>query len=184
LGNVGSNLVSYLFWAGADLVISDVDAQKAKTLALRYGARVLPPEQILQAECDIFAPCALGGIFNDQTIPHLRCKGIAGGANNQLLRDVHAVALKERGILYAPDFVINAGGLLNVAAELEEFGYEPSFTRTKVHRIYDVLLAIYEIAEKNKDSTHAAALALGDYRIKYGLGKRIVPPTFHHTSEC
>ncbi len=183
IGSVGSHLLSYLFWAGADLVISDIDMAKAQKIALRYGARVLPPEEILQAECDILSPCALGGVLNDQTIPRLRCKGIAGAANNQLLRDHHAMILKERGILYAPDFVINAGGLLNVAAELEALGYEPGFSRTKTHRIYDSLLAIYEIAEKNKDSTHATALALGDYRIKYGIGKRTVPPTFHHTSE-
>ena len=183
LGNVGSNLAEYLFWAGANLIFSDVDMVRTERLAARYGAKIVAPDQILSVECDILAPCALGGIINDQTLPHFRCKAIAGGANNQLHRDVHAIALKERGILYAPDFVINAGGLLNVSAELEEAGYHPSYPRAKVHKIYDCLTAIYEIAEKSKDSTHAAALALADYRIKYGIGKRLLSPVFHHTSE-
>jgi len=183
LGNVGSHLINYLFWAGAKLILSDIDPVKLQRLAAKYGAKTVSPDQILSVECDILCPCALGGCINDQTIPQFRCKAIAGAANNQLLKGSHALDLRERGILYAPDFVINAGGLLNVAAELEEEGYHPSFPRSKIHRIYDCLLAIYDIAEKNKDSTHAAAIALADYRIKYGLGKRILPPTFHHVIE-
>jgi len=183
LGCVGSILADYLFWAGAQLIVADIDSARAKSIASRYDAKIVSPEEILFTECDILAPCAFGGIINDQTIPQFRCKAIAGAANNQLLRDSHGYALKDRGILYAPDFVINGGGLLNVAAELEEMGYSPSFSRNKIHRIYDCLLAIYDIAEKSNDSTHAAAIALGDYRIKYGIGKRLVPPTFHHTIE-
>ena len=180
LGCVGSNLVEYLFWAGADLILTDIDPVRLQRISQKLGARTVAPDQILSVECDILSPCALGGVINDRTIPQFRCRGIAGAANNQLLRDSHGHDLKDRGILYAPDFVINAGGLLNVAAELEEAGYQPTLPRGKTHRIYDCLLAIYEIAEKNKDSTHAAALALGDYRIKYGIGKRLLAPTFHH----
>jgi leucine dehydrogenase len=183
LGSVGSNLAGYLFWAGARLIVSDIDVVKVNAIAKRTGATIVPPDQILSSECDILSPCALGGIINDQTIPQFRCKAIAGAANNQLLRDAHGVALKERGILYAPDFVINAGGLLNVAAELEETGYNPAYSRSRVHRIYDWLSAIYDIAERNEDSTNAAAIALCDYRIKYGIGKRLIPPTFHHIIE-
>ena len=183
LGNVGSRLADFLFWAGADLVVSDLDMVKAENLARQYGARTAPIDQILKTECDILAPCALGGIINDQTIPFFQCRAIAGAANNQLLRDSHAVSLQSRGILYAPDFVINAGGLLNVASELDEEGYSPATSRQKAHQIYDTLLAIYEIAEKNQESTHAAALALANYRIRYGIGKRLVPPTFHHKAE-
>ncbi len=183
LGNVGVNLAEFCFWAGANLILSDIDVVKVQKLAAKYGAKTLPSDQILFAECDILAPCALGAILNDQTIPRLRCKGVAGCANNQLLKDSHADLLKERGILYAPDFVINAGGLLNVAAELETEGYVPANPRRKVHRIYDTLIAIYEISEKNRESTHAAAIALADYRIKYGIGKRVVSPTFHHSAE-
>lgn len=183
LGNVGGYLLDYLFWAGADLIIADLDAQRLKYFAKKYNAKTVAPDQIWKVECDVFAPCAAGGIINDQTIPEFRCKGIAGSANNQLLKDHHANLLRERGILYAPDFVINAGGLLNVAAELEDEGYNPKLPRYKTHHIYDTLLAIYDIAEKNKESTHQAALALADYRIKYAIGKRVIPPTFHHHAE-
>lgn len=181
LGSVGSRLAELLFWAGADMTLSDLDKSKTERLARQYGAKTASTDQILTTECDILAPCALGGILNDQSLPFLRCRGIAGAANNQLLRDSHASALQARGILYAPDFVINAGGVLNVATELDEEGYNPKTSRYKTHRIYDTLLAIYEIAEKNQESTHAAALALANYRIRYGIGKRMVPPMFHHS---
>lgn len=183
LGSVGKILIDYLFWAGADLILSDIDMDKAHRLAKKYHAKVVSPQEIMQVECDVFAPCAAGGIINDQTIPQFRCKAIAGCANNQLLKDHHAKILQEKGILYAPDFVINAGGLLNVAAELEEEGYNPKGPRYKVHHLYDTLLAIYEIAEKNRESTHQAATSLAEYRIKYAIGKRILPPTFHHSAE-
>jgi leucine dehydrogenase len=182
LGNVGSLIAEHLFWAGAQLILADIDNAKAETIAAKYGAKVVPADQILKTECDILVPCAMGAILNDQTIPQLRCRAVAGAANNQLHRDANATQLRDRGILYAPDFVINAGGLLNVAAELEEEGYHPAQPRYKIHHIYDTLLAIYEIAEKNSESTHAAALALAEYRLKYGIGKRTIPVTFHHTS--
>ena len=183
LGNVGRNLIDYLFWAGADLILSDIDPVSLAKYAKKYGAKTVAPDQVLKVECDILAPCAMGGLLNDATIPNLRCKVVAGAANNQLLRDAHANVLREMGILYVPDFVINAGGLLNVAAEIEEHGYISTGPRTKINRIYDTLLSIYEIAEKNKESTQSAAVALADYRIKYGIGKRASSPVFHHTSE-
>lgn len=183
LGNVGGHLISHLFWAGAELILSDIDPVRLQKFAAKYNAKTVPIDQILKVECDVLVPCAMGGIINDQTIPEFRCKAIAGCANNQLLQDLHAVALRERGILYAPDFVINAGGLLNVAVELEDGGYDPKLARSKVHQIYDTLLAIYEIADKNRESTHKAALSLSDYRIQYGIGKRVISPTFHHSAE-
>lgn len=183
LGNVGSHLVEYLFWAGADLILSDRDPIKMERLAAKYGTRTASPEEILKIECDIFVPCAMGAVINDRTLREFRCKAIAGAANNQLHRDDHADRLREKGILYAPDFVINSGGLLNVAAELEEKGYHPASPRYKIHHLYDTLLAIYEIAERNRESTHDAAIKLAHYRLKYGIGKRVIPPTFHHTSE-
>lgn len=183
LGNVGSHLVDHLFWAGADLILSDIDPVKLQRFGTKYRAKTVSPDQILQVECDILAPCAAGGIINDQTVPLFRCKGIAGCANNQLLRDSHAQSLRDRGILYAPDFVINAGGLINVTEELEDAGYNPTVPRYKVHHIYDTLQAIYEIADKNNESTHSAALSLAEYRIKYAIGKRVIPPTFHHSAE-
>jgi leucine dehydrogenase len=183
LGNVGAKLAELLFWAGADLIFSDIDKDKAERLAKLYGGLAVAPDQILKTECDIFSPCALGGIINDQTVPQFKCKAIAGSANNQLLKESHANALQSRGILYAPDFVINSGGLLNVSAELEEGGYHPRGPRYKIHHLYETLLAIYEIAERNRESTQSAALALAEYRIKYGIGKRTVAPTFHHSAD-
>jgi leucine dehydrogenase len=183
LGNVGLPLAEFLFWRGANLILSDIDSVKLEKTALKYGARILPPDQILKAECDIFSPCALGGLLNDQTIPQLRCLGVAGATNNQLLRSEHAKALLNRKIVYAPDFVINAGGLLNVSAELEEKGYHPTGPRQKITNIYDTISAIYEISERCGESTDAAAISLAEYRIKYGIGKRVVPPTFHHNVE-
>ncbi len=181
LGNVGASLIEYLFWAGAELILSDIDVDKLQAACAKFGARAVLPSQILSVPCDILAPCALGAIINDQTLPKFQCKAIAGSANNQLLRDEHATKLKARGILYAPDFVINAGGLLNVSAELAETGYHPASPRAQVHRIYDALSAIYTIAERGGESTHQAAIALADYRLKYQIGKRFTPPTFHHT---
>ncbi len=183
LGSVGSKLAELLFWAGAELILSDLDAAKTKRLAAKYNAADVFHDQILKMECDILVPCALGGIINERTIPFMQCKAIAGAANNQLLRDSHANDLRTRGILYAPDFVINAGGLLNVATELEEEGYNPILARSKCSGIYETLQAIFDIAEKNSQSTHAAALELAGYRIKYGIGKRILPPTYHHKAE-
>lgn len=181
LGSVGSHLAEALFWAGARLILADVDTEKAHKLALKYSAQVVAANQILSTPCDVFAPCALGGILNEKTIPQLRCRIVAGSANNQLLKDTDATLLKDRKTLYAPDFVINAGGLLNVSAELDEEGYRSAKPRSQAHHIYDTLLSIFEIAEKNGQTTHEAALSLAEYRIRYGVGRRIESPVFHHS---
>jgi leucine dehydrogenase len=180
LGSVGSILAELLFWHGAKLVVSDIDWEKTLRFAKKFDAKACPIEDILQVECDILAPCALGGIINPQTIPSLKCRAIAGCANNQLLSDQDADDLLRRGILYAPDFVINAGGLINVIQELEPQGYNPAVARQKVNQLYDQLLQIYTIAEQNQISTNQAAISLADYRLKYGVGKRTVSPVYHH----
>ncbi len=178
LGSVGGALLGYLFWAGADLIVSDVNENRARALAGKYGASVVSAEEILQVECDVLSPCARGQVIHDRTLTKFACKAIVGGANNQLEKEEHADLLQLRGILYAPDFVVNAGGLLNVSAELEEEGYHPKRPRDKVEKIYENLLGIYEIAEKNRMSTQAAANALAEYRIRYGIGKRTKKPHF------
>jgi len=172
MGSVGSALADYLFWEGANLIISDIDMKKAHSLAHRYQAQVVAPSEILFAPCDVLAPCALGGILDEKTIPKLRCRAVAGGSNNQLLRPEHARFLKLRKILYAPDFVINAGGLINVICELSPEGYNAGNARHKVDEIYHQLLTIYRIAEQNNTSTHEAAIALADYRLRYRIGKK------------
>lgn len=182
MGSVGASLADILFWNGAKLIISDIDAERCLKAARQLDAQVVSPDEILKVECDVLAPCAMGGIINGQTIPHLRCLAIAGCANNQLLKDSDADELKARGILYAPDFVINAGGLINVTEELESCGYNTSVARNKIHKLFDQLMVIYDIAEQNGCSTHKAAMALGDYRLKYRIGKRQNPPIFHHAA--
>ncbi|HEY2810042.1 MAG TPA: Glu/Leu/Phe/Val dehydrogenase [Rhabdochlamydiaceae bacterium] len=184
LGSVGWELAQLLFWAGARLIITDIDQEKCAKMAKLTGAKVIAPEDIYAVECDVFCPCALGGIINEKVIPHLSCRAIAGAANNQLLKDSDADELLARGILYAPDFIINAGGLLNVTQELFEEGYDPCKARNKVHKgIYSQLMLIYDIAEQNKYSTHRAALSLADYRLKYRIGRRFDPPYFHHAKK-
>jgi len=180
LGSVGSYLADYLFWNGARLILSDIDWDKTQRLAKKYGATPCPADDILSVSCDVLAPCALGGILNPQTIPNLHCRAVAGAANNQLLNDEDADLLKKRDILYAPDFVINAGGLINVSLEIEEEGYSPAKSHAKVHKLFDQLMHLFEISEQNNCSTHSAAISLGDYRLKYGIGKRINPPRYHH----
>lgn len=180
MGSVGSILAGLLFWNGAKIIVSDVDTEKAKKIAKQYSATYVDPSEILSSECDVLSPCALGGIINDQTIPTLRCKAIAGAANNQLLVDANGDDLVKRGILYAPDFVINAGGLINVAEEIFPQGYDPVSSRDKVDSLYGMLISIFETAERNGTSTHKAAMALGDHRIENKINVRSDAPCFHH----
>ncbi len=180
VGSVGSILAGLLFWNGAKLILSDVNEDKARKIAKQYGATYLDSKEILTVDCDVYSPCALGGIINEETIPGFRCKIIAGAANNQLLSDSDGDALTKRGVLYAPDFVINAGGLINVAEELYLEGYDPVSSRNKVDSLYDLLLTIFDSAEKSGLSTHQTAVNLGDYRLKNKIGCRVEAPCFHH----
>jgi len=145
----------------------------------KYGAKVVSPEEIYSQECDIFAPCAFGGVINDDTIPLLRCKAVAGGANNQLLHDQHADELKLKNILYAPDFVINAGGLINIAQELELEGYHHALPLKKTNEIYTSLLSIYDSAKQQSISTNQSAKQLAEERMRTGTGMRQGSPYFH-----
>lgn len=180
IGSVGLFLAERLFWHGAKLILSDIDWDKTVAYAKQFGAQACPAEDILSVKCDVLAPCAMGGILNSQTIPQIQCKIVAGAANNQLLTDQDGDELTRRGILYAPDFVINAGGLINVAQETELEGYNPTLARLKTDKLYDQLMQIYDIAEQNCCSTHQAAVSLGDHRLKYGIGKRQNSPSHHH----
>lgn len=180
LGSVGSKLAEFLFWQGADLIVTDVDAQLTKAIAKKFGAKIVSPDEILQVSCDLLSPCAMGAILTEHSIAQLQCLAIAGAANNQLLKDSDGDLLAKKGILYAPDFVINAGGLLNVSVEVESAGYDPLIARQKCDAIFDTLTSIYEIAEKNRITTHMAAISLGDYRLRFGVGKRVHAPVFHH----
>ena len=163
LGNVGTHLVKYLVDEGAQVIVSDIDQEKVKKHAEIYGAKVAAPDQILFSECEILAPCALGAIVNDDTIQKLKCKVVAGGANNQLAELRHGNMLRELGILYAPDYVINAGGLMNVFVELEGYSHERAFDKTR--KVYDNCTKVFEISKRDGVGTQVAADKLAEERI-------------------
>lgn len=163
LGNVGSNLVKFLVEEKAIVKVADIDAERVSAICNEYGVEAVDKDEIVTTECDVFAPCALGAVINDQTIEKLKCKVVAGGANNQLAEDRHGEALKEMGILYAPDYVINSGGLMNVFVELEGYSHERAFEKTQ--QVYENLLEVFEIAEKEDIATHKAADRMAEKRI-------------------
>jgi leucine dehydrogenase len=150
VGHVGYHLAKELRALGAKLVVSDVDPARTNRAREELGATVVPNEQIFAQDVDVLAPCALGAILDDVTVPQLRAKIVAGAANNQLAEPRHGEALHARGIVYAPDYAINAGGLVNVAAEYAGYasgkGYDEKASRERVLRIHDTILEIVERA--------------------------------------
>jgi leucine dehydrogenase len=162
-GHVGYFLADLLHKEGAQLVATDIDAAKLKAVIDDFRATPVGPDDIYGVEANIFAPCALGGILNDATIPKLKVDIIAGGANNQLAEERHGDMLEERGITYAPDYVINAGGLVNVNAELE--GWTLDRARNKAGEIYDTILMVFEIAAEEGVPVYRAADRLAERRI-------------------
>jgi leucine dehydrogenase len=163
-GHVSSYLAELLAKEGAKIFISDIFEEKAAAVAAKTGAVVVEPEHILDVECDIFSPCALGAVLNSDSIPRLKAPIVAGAANNQLADEsVHGAMLLERGILYAPDYVINAGGLINVASELEV--YNEQIVRDRVMRIYDVIAHILRTADEWNIPTYEAANRIAEERI-------------------
>ena len=163
-GHVGYHLARELSEAGARLVATDVDAAKLSRVVADFGAQAVPLAEIYDARADIFAPCALGGVVNDETLPRLRVEIVAGAANNQLLEARHGDALAARGILYAPDYVANAGGVINGAIEL--LGWDAARARGKVHAIYDTLLEIFAAADAEGTTPARAADAVAERRIE------------------
>ena len=162
-GNVGRYLAKELHEAGAKLIVSDIDPTKTKRVAEMTGATIVQGDAIFTADADIFSPCALGGIINDQTIPKLKVQVVAGGANNQLLEERHGDALQARGILYAPDYVANAGGVINVYGEVA--GWDAQHALDKADDIYDTILKVFDIAEANRIPTYEAADRLAEQRL-------------------
>lgn len=163
-GHVGYHLARELNDAGALLVVADADEERARRAAHDFGAEVATPQEIYSVEADIFAPCALGGILNDETIPRLAAEVVTGAANNQLLRPRHGEELETRGILYAPDYVANAGGIINGCVEL--LGWERERARRQVEEIYDTLLRVFEVANSRKIPTYLAADRLAEERLR------------------
>lgn len=167
LGHVGSRLARLCARAGAQLVLSDVDERK-RALAEQLGARWTTPGRALTAKVDVLSPCALGAVFSEGTVPRLRCKAIAGAANNQLTEEHVADLLAARGILWAPDFVVNAGGIVNIAVELREEGYDAAVARRNCRAIGDTLAEIYATADACGVTPLSAANALTERRLAGG----------------
>jgi leucine dehydrogenase len=168
LGHVGSHLAALLSKDGAELLVADIDADRAQTAAREFGARMVASDEILRAEVDVLAPCALGGVINDDTLPELACAIVAGAANNQLLENRHGKALHARGILYAPDYVINAGGLINIAEELQPGGHDPDRALTKVGAIATTLAEIFARSDEQGIPAHEIADRIAAERIRIG----------------
>lgn len=163
VGHVGYHLCRELHACGATLTVADVDPLKGERAQREFGAKVVKLDAIFDVDCDVFAPCALGSALNDETIPRLRARVVAGAANNQLAVPRNGDDLYARGILYAPDYAINAGGLINVAQEAG--GYDEQKARDKTMRIHDTIAEIVDRSEKLKAPTYKVADMLVEERL-------------------
>ncbi|CAN5382526.1 leucine dehydrogenase [soil metagenome] len=168
VGHVGYYLCQYLAGEGAKLVVTDIDAERIQRVVQEFGARSVAPSEIYAVDADVYAPSALGATINDETIPQLKVRIVAGAANNVLAEERHGQELHDRGILYAPDFVINGGGLINVYGELN--GWAPEQSMRKAGEIYTTLLEIFELARENGIPPSEAAERAAERRID-AIGK-------------
>ncbi len=156
LGSVGARLASQLAEGGANLFVSDVDGERAAEVAQELGARVIPPEQVIGTDAEVFAPCAVGGVLAAESVPRLRCRIVAGAANNQLATPEDAERLHAAGILYAPDYVINAGGVLQLLG-IEDLGWDEETLERHLEGIGTTLLEIFALADLEGVSSERAA---------------------------
>ena len=164
-GKVASHLCQHLMEEDTRIVVTDV-FEDALDRARDLGLEVTSPDSIMNVDCDVFAPCALGGVLNPETIPQLRCRVVAGGANNQLLSEAEGKELHRRGILYAPDYIVNAGGVINVEAELGDAGYSVERAREKTERIYEIMAGVIRTSQVEEIPTSAAADRLAEERLQ------------------
>jgi leucine dehydrogenase len=167
LGNVASTLCGILHEGGAKLIVTDIDQDKVSSIVEKYGATAVGIDDIYSVECDIYAPCALGATVNDETIPKLNCKIVCGAANN-VLKDasIHGKALQERDIVYAPDYVANAGGVINVAYEQVEGGYNEVAATRDIDMIYGRMIEILEKSQTTGRLAHEIADEMAEARIE------------------
>ena len=165
VGKVGYPLVKLLVEdGGAHVIVADIDVDSVARAVRDFGVETAPADRIHAVPCDVYAPCALGATINDDTLPQLQCSVVAGSANNQLERPEHGKALADLGILYAPDFIANAGGLINVADELQ--GYQPERAKASVENVYRTLREVFTIAQEEHVSTAEAADRFAQSRIE------------------
>lgn len=164
VGHVGETLVKYLSEEGAEIMVNDIHRDRTEAMAELYGVHIIEGPDIYNTAMDIYAPCALGATLNDETIPALQCEIVAGAANNQLADEMrHALMLQDHGILYAPDFLINAGGLINVYREIASYGQQEALKRTE--NIFDTTSDIFTRARAEGITTHEAALRIAHERV-------------------
>lgn len=165
VGHVGYSLVKHLKEAGAEVIITDIKDKNIDKAVQDFGVEVVKPDEIYSVDCNIFAPCALGAVINDETIPKLKCDIVAGAANNVLKEEEkHGNALEEKNIVYAPDYVINAGGVINVYDELIGYNRERALRRAK--NIYNNITKVFEISKRDNIPTYKAADIMAEERIK------------------
>lgn len=163
-GHVGYNLAKLLHKSGAKMIVTDVNSNNVARVVDEFVAKSVAPSEIFDVDADIFAPCALGGVLNDETIPKLKVEVVVGAANNQLLEERHGTMLHERNILYAPDYVANVGGVLNGCIEL--LGWQADYALSKVDAIYDTILSVFESAQAEGITTNKAANRLAEDRLR------------------
>ncbi len=164
VGAVGRRLAGHLVEAGATVALSDIVEDRARRAGEELGATVVPPQEDLARECDVFSPCATGGVLSSASIPTLRCRVVAGAANNQLAERADAELFTPRGILYAPDYVINAGGIIHLAS-LELLGEDESARDERLRRVGETLTQVFDVADAEGISTEAAAERLVSWRL-------------------
>jgi leucine dehydrogenase len=163
LGKVGMGVAKRLYEEKAKLIVADVNEEFVRRAVEAFDARIASPDDVVIVECDVLSPNALGAILNEQTIPHLHARVVAGGANNQLARDEHGAMLAERGILYAPDYVINGGGTIRVAGQI--YGWDDSEIERRTLAIADTLTAIFRRADAENRPTNVIADAMAEERM-------------------
>ncbi len=164
IGSVGYHLCKELHALGARLTVADRRTERTERVATEFQATVVPITEIAEIQCDVFAPCAFGGVVNDISLPKLKCRIIAGAANNQLAKEQHGDALEKQGIVYAPDYAINAGGLINVAQELK--GYDADVSRQRTLKIYDTIWTILQESQRTGIPPHRIADHLAENRLE------------------
>jgi leucine dehydrogenase len=165
LGAVGHNAVAQLHELGAKMLVTDIDPQKVEAMKTEFGVETTAPEAIYDADCDVFCPCALGKVINDETLKRLKCKIICGSANNQLAEERHGGQLEAQDMVYAPDYISNAGGTIYDTDRLEVGNVSHERGKEKVSRIYDKMMRVFEIADRDGIPTFQAADRLAEERI-------------------
>jgi leucine dehydrogenase len=174
IGSVGRAIIERLLQAGAVVTIADIDRERVEQIAATSAVHVASPEEIMKLPVDIYCPCALGAVINDTTVPELRCQIVCGSANNQLTETRHGEQLASRGILYAPDYIVNAGGALWSIESLVPGGFNRQRAESSVARIYETTTAVIDLAKEQQISTARAADLLAEQRIaKARTGSRI-----------